>query len=189
MTRQSHDEVSFSFEVNDTKYYVDTTVYFNEWQGETQRIINVYRTNPDSTETLIAHADGCNTRELSEEEARRFLDSVLNPKIKKRKAIKKQPPFSPSEPIVYEDKLVDPQTGEETFRFTVDGTSYCVDTRLFNGCRVVNAFRLNLDKEGPLIENIGHAEFDGASEFSNEDARDFLFSAIDELKNGETNYQ
>lgn len=84
MTRQSHDEVSFSFVVNGTKYYVDTAVYFNEWLGEAQRIINVFRTNPDSTETLIAHADGCNTCELSEEVARRFLDSVLNPKIKKR---------------------------------------------------------------------------------------------------------
>lgn len=188
MTRQSHDEVSFSFEVNDTKYYVDTAVYFNEWLGEMQRIINVYRTNPDNTETLIAHADGFNTCELSEEEARRFLDSVLNTKKKKRKAIKKQPPFSPSESIVYEDKLVDPQTGEETFRFTVDGTSYCVDIRPFIGCRVVNAFRLNLDK-GALIENIGHDEIDCESEFSNEDARAFLFEAIEDLKNWETNYQ
>lgn len=81
--RQS-DEVSFSFEVNGTKYYVDTAVYFNEWQGSMQRIINVYRTNPDNTETLIAHADCFSHRELSEEEARLFLNSVLNPKTKKR---------------------------------------------------------------------------------------------------------
>ena len=85
MTRQS-DEVSFSFEVNGTKYYVDTAVYFNEWQVERQRIVNIFRIVNGDREEMIAHADCHGDGQFTEEDAYRWLKHILDKRKEKRNA-------------------------------------------------------------------------------------------------------
>lgn len=76
---------SYSFEVEGCLYYVDTATYFNEWQGERQRIVNIFRIVGDREEP-IAHADCHGDGPFTEEDAFRWLKFILDKKRQKKNA-------------------------------------------------------------------------------------------------------
>ena len=85
VTRQRGAD-SYSFEVEGCLYYVDTATYFNEWQGERQRIVNIFRIVNGDREELIAHADCHGDGQFTEEDAYRWLKYILDKRKEKRNA-------------------------------------------------------------------------------------------------------
>lgn len=82
---RTNGELSYSFEVEGSLYYVDMATYFSEWQGERQRIVNIFRIVGDREE-LIAHADCYGDAPITEEDAFRWLKFILDKKKEMKNA-------------------------------------------------------------------------------------------------------